>query len=226
MARKKHSTRRDGRVLNRDAVAPPNTIRRDEIVEEVVDNLRPWKDHKSRDTVTAQVSKTLNSLLKSVPKKLFDRRPVLKHVKKLGKALSNVETLLLSSPGTLPLILFPPPPRMNEETIEEIVRQHKARIDPFIAELERLRRVCALKYGSRPNYDHSKNLCADFTYVLMRGLSDRKITGTEGQTFRFICGLLYEAISGHRDADLKRACDAVLKRKRTRELELGTDPSQ
>ena len=39
----------------------------------------------------------------------------------------------------------------------------------------------------------------------MQGLSEKKITGTEGGRFRTIANLLYEAISGLPDADLKRA---------------------
>jgi hypothetical protein len=75
MTRKKNSTRRDGRVLKRDVV-PPNVMRQGEIVEEIVNNLLPLKDHKSREIVTAQVNKTLDSLLKLVPlqEKVFDRR--------------------------------------------------------------------------------------------------------------------------------------------------------
>ena len=44
----------------------------------------------------------------------------------------------------------------------------------------------------------------------MRELSDRKITGTKDSAFRVVTGLLYEAVSGQPDADLKRACDSVL----------------
>jgi hypothetical protein len=44
----------------------------------------------------------------------------------------------------------------------------------------------------------------------MRELSDRKIKGTKDSAFRVVTGLLYEAVSGQPDADLKRACDSVL----------------
>jgi hypothetical protein len=174
MTRKKNSTRRDGRVLKRDVV-PPNVMRQGEIVEEIVNNLLPLKDHKSREIVTAQVNKTLDSLLKLVPlqEKVFDRRVYRIHTKKLDKALSNVETLLLSSPGALPFSLFPPSPPMKPmETVEEILQQHYARADPFFAELNRLRKVCAWNYGLDPNYDHAKNLSAQFSYGLMREHSE------------------------------------------------------
>jgi hypothetical protein len=49
----------------------------------------------------------------------------------------------------------------------------------------------------------------------MENLSRRTITGTKDSAFRAIASLLYEAISGKRDADLKRACDAELRDTRT-----------
>ena len=55
MARKKHSAKSGGRV-RKGEVTPPNAIRRGEIVEEIVDHLRPWKDRISEATVTAEVN--------------------------------------------------------------------------------------------------------------------------------------------------------------------------
>jgi hypothetical protein len=181
MARKKHSARRGGRV-RKGNLAPPNAQRRDEIVEEVVENLRPWKNHNSRDTVKAEVNHEIDVLLKIVPlqKKLFDPRPARKHAKKLDKALSNVEELLASSPASLALFLFDPMPppqlldtpivandaeyflvdRFSDKSIEEIMCEHQTRADAFVADLRRLRKVCSRDYGLHPNYDHAKNLSA------------------------------------------------------------------
>jgi hypothetical protein len=43
------------------------------------------------------------------------------------------------------------------------------------------------------------------------GLSRVKISGTQDGPFRAIASLLYEAITGEADLDLKRACDSVLR---------------
>jgi hypothetical protein len=84
----------------------------------------------------------------------------------------------------------------------------------FSAELKRMRKVCALagdpRFGSHPNYDPAKHLSAQSAHDLMHQLSDGKISGTKDGVFRAITSLLYEAVSGQRDADLKRACDSVL----------------
>src|SRR5215831_1065717 len=92
MARKKSSAQRGARVVKR-GFAPANAIRRDEIVEEVVENLRPWKNHKSRESVTAAVNQQFDVLVELAPSlaKLSDRRRYRGPAKKLANALSNVE---------------------------------------------------------------------------------------------------------------------------------------
>jgi hypothetical protein len=236
MARKKHSARSVRRVIKGD-VAPLNAIRRDEIVDVIVENLRPGKNQNSRGTITAAVNYGIDVLLNVVPlqKEQLDPRPYRKHAKKLDKALGAVEELLASSPQTLArslfnrrlrffldtsIILANPAAYSFEATksIEERMREYQTRVDAdyrtlvdaFVTELRRLRKVCAQDYGLHPNYDHAKNLSAEFAYDLMRQLSDQNITGTEDGAFRTISGLLYEVISGQQDVDLKRACDAVL----------------
>jgi hypothetical protein len=228
MSKRKHSAHSGGRE-KRASVAPPNAIRRNKIVEEIVDNLRPWNNHKGRDTVTAAVNQALDKLLRLVAfeKEFFDPRPARKHAEKLDKAISKVEMLLLSAPGTLGGYLFDPavlplskvgdstPHNSSEETGSGI----EADIDLLFAELTRLRKVCTtttLSFGIHPNFDVAKDQSARWAYDVMETCSDRKITGTENQAFRIIASLLHEVVSGQQDADLKRACDAILRRRRRR----------
>lgn len=234
MARQKRSAKSGVRVRKIN-VAPPNAIRRDEIVEEIVDHLRPWKDHKGNAAITAQVNQELDVLLKLTPlqTKLYDRARNRDHAHQLDSALTELETLLASAPGLLAWFLFDPlpPVTMTEDgvlmqpmppPIDDIERAYRKHADAFAAELKRLRKVCARAIGPglghHPNYDHAKQMCASFARGLMLGLSDRKITGTKDDAFRTIAGLLYEAISGQHDADLKRACDSVLRNTRGPEL--------
>jgi hypothetical protein len=57
----------------------------DEIVEEIVDHLRPWKSHESVAAITAAVNHELEVPLKLAPlqAKLFDRARNRAHAKKL-----------------------------------------------------------------------------------------------------------------------------------------------
>ena len=180
------------RSPNEGRVSPPNRTRRDELVEAVVDSLKPWKNHKSRDTVTAEVNQTLNVLLEWVlpNKPNFDRRAIRKHAEKLDRALSKVEKLLESSPGLLALVLFDPRPVLQGDYFPQALGNHRemeARRIAFGAELKRLRDVCARDYGDHPNYDRAKRQTAWWSYGLMQKCSDGKITGTENQAFRVCC---------------------------------------
>jgi hypothetical protein len=209
---------------------PASAVRQGEIVEEIVDNLNPWKGRRSRNAVSAEVKHAVSWLLDYIPleSKLFDQKQNRNHAKKLDHALSKIEPLLVSAPGALGSLLFSPPiPRplkLPFKSIEQIEHEYSARFNSFIAELRRLREICsraiAPGIGHHPNRDAATSTCAHFAGCLMRMLSERKITGTKDGAFRTIASLLYEAVSGQKDIDLKRACDDWLRNERER----GTDP--
>jgi hypothetical protein len=204
----------------------PNRL--DEIIEEIVDNLRPWKRGRTGAAVTAEVKHEAELLVKIAPlqEKLFDRSRYREHAKGLNDALLKVENLVASCPSPLALLLFNPlPPIIEREdgtltqevlSLEEFERRYRARLDWFVTEVRRVSKVCSRAMGpgigaTHPNYDHYKHLCAQFAFGLMRGLSKNEATGTKDGAFRTVTSLLYQAISGERDADLKRACDKVLR---------------
>ena len=213
MARRKHLARGGVHVRKSD-VSLSNAIRRGEIVKEIVDHLRPWKDRVSEATVSAEVNRELDILLQYVPRQArwSDRTRNHAHAQKLDGALREVEELtrLASTPGYLAFLLFSPRSGPSP-SISDI--EHASQT--FAAELNRMRKVCALavdpRFGFHANYDHAKHLSSQSAHVLMKGMSEKKITGTEGGEFRTIASLLYEAISGLPDTDLKRSCDSVLR---------------
>lgn len=211
MIRKKTPAGSGSRVTKR-AVAPLNGTRRDELIEGVVNQLKPWKNDNSRATVMAAVNQSVDALLELIPlqQQLYDPRPIRKHAKKLNKALSNVQKLLASSPGMLGAFIYDPRPALMLDPSEKLGSASQARADALDAELRRLRGDCARDYGVHPNYDHAKHLSAEISFVLMIKYSDRTIVGTENEAFRTIAGQLYEVVSGKKDADLKRACDEAL----------------
>jgi hypothetical protein len=234
MARKKKHSAESSLLAKAAALTPPNENRLHEIAEEIVDHLRPWKDRKGNDEITLAVNRELRFLLILAPfeAKRADRTQNRAHAQQLDGALLSVEMLLASAPGPLRDFLLNPLPTMAMDGVwwqtpstEDIERENRERADSFAAELKRLREVCARAidpgFGYHPNYDRAKRFCAMFALGLMRDLSDRPITGTKDDTFRAIASLYYEAISGQRDADLKRACDSELRDNRGREL--GTD---
>jgi hypothetical protein len=71
------------------------------------------------------------------------------------------------------------------------------------------------------NTDLTKRCCAVTAFKLISMLSVDRPTTTEDGPMRAIAGLLYEIATGERDADLKRACDTCLKKKRARHVRYG-----
>ena len=142
MARRKHLARGGVHVRKSD-VSLSNAIRRGEIVKEIVDHLRPWKDRVSEATVSAEVNRELDILLQYVPRQArwSDRTRNRAHAQKLDGALREVEELtrLASTPGYLAFLLFSPRsgPSPSISNIEHASQT-------FAAELKRMRKVCAL----------------------------------------------------------------------------------
>jgi hypothetical protein len=191
----------------------------DEIVEEIAVHLRPWKARQTGDAVAIRVSEQMKLLREMVPlqAKLYDRRRLRAHAQRLDKSLAEVQEILVTDPGGLNLHLFRPDSWSRDEmnSMEAMALAFQRRSEPLAAELARLRKVCARAinpgFGLHPNYDHAKGLCPWFGRGLMLELSNAKITGTKDAPFRVISSLLYEAVSGEPNADLKRACDEVLR---------------
>jgi hypothetical protein len=189
----------------KDDVSPSKAmIRRSEIVEEIVDHLRPWgKSNRagrrlSEAAVTSNVNSELDILLRSYPRHIehSDRRRNRAYAQKLDSVLAEVERLEASAPIALASFF-------------------RERADSFATEVRRRRKICAHfldpKFGHHPNYDVAKHMCAGRAFGLMEMLSDKKITSAKDSTFRAIASLLYEAVSEERGVDLKRACDDVLR---------------
>jgi hypothetical protein len=154
--------------------------------------LRPRKHRMSDAAVTAAVNDHLDLLLLAPQDaKLFDRRQYRAHAERLDGALLKVETLLASAPGALALALFDPVTITEDgvlmqavpSTMDHIERAFRKRADSLAGELKRLRKVCADAinpgFGFHPNYNHVKFHCAWIAQVLIRELSEVKISGTK-----------------------------------------------
>jgi hypothetical protein len=191
---------------------------RDEIVEEIVDHLRPWKGRKDNAAITTEVNRELDLLLEWPPQATLRsyQKEERTHARRLHSALTEVETLLSSARGWLSHYLFYPFLPSLHLSYWEWERTHRERYASFAAELRRLRSVCAHAVNpgfDHPNYDPLKHFCAKSAHGLMQAMSDKRITSSKDGAFRTIAGLLYKAVRGKR-ADLKRACDSVLRESR------------
>ncbi|WP_338821629.1 hypothetical protein WDM22_26410 [Bradyrhizobium septentrionale] len=218
MTGKKRSAKPSVRARKR-GVAPPSPTRRSEIVEEILHHLHPLKAKNSTAAVAAKVNQALDGHLQHALQqaKVSTRTQIQEHAKQLDLALMKVEALLRSAPGAViwSLHYLAAPVRTKPERAEDSERAIWKRAEDFAAELGQMRQRCARMgdtgFERHPNYDDTKHACAWGAHGLMEGSSNAKISGTQDGAFRAIASLLYEAISGQRDVDLKRACDSVLR---------------
>jgi hypothetical protein len=194
-----------------------------EIVEEIMDNLRPWT--RPEPEVQAGIQQTIEFLQREIPHKAFryDRSAIKQSAEQVGDAIAELERSLQRIHPIVEDALFPPrevmPPKLALERMpleppsDFCVAQNK---------LRQWRTVCGQLVrnpgGAHPNFDHAKRGCAWCALGLMRRCSQQTPTGTAEGPFRTISSLLYQATSGKR-LDLKKACDGVLRfDKEAREL--------
>jgi hypothetical protein len=84
----------------------------------------------------------------------------------------------------------------------------------FIEELAQMREGCRVAMLFRPkrgrNSDRMKRSCAGSAFHLMQTFSRRPVAGSAESPFWVITQLLFEAVTGEKEANCKRACDYIL----------------
>jgi hypothetical protein len=194
-----------------------------EIVDAIVNELRPHRRPK-RDVqeslrgfiapFRAEVAQ-LQRRLKGTPAK------ALEHLEKLEKCAAELEKLLLRMPNRIAWVgemrsgLLGVSYEMAPERrllIQPPLEHPSEKLMNFISDLERLQTAAkiAKKYrGPSPLYEVEKHLSAKYARLLIVALS--KKPPTSAGPLRTIAGLLFEVITGEKDANLERHCKAELK---------------
>ena len=84
----------------------------------------------------------------------------------------------------------------------------------FIEKLAQMRQECRVAMSLRPkrgrSSDRMKRSCAGSAFHLMQTFSRRPIAGSAESPFWVITQLLFEAVTGEKEANCKRACDYIL----------------
>jgi len=185
---------------------------RAEIVEEIMDNLRPWTRPESE--VKVGIQQTIESLRKANSPEFedeFSRSAIKKSAQEFGAAIAEVEKALQRIHPMVAGLVF------AEMEGEPRHPSYKEAISAFQRKLGWMRSLgesfTRNPPGSHSNFDHSKERCAKSAHELMRWFSQQTPTGTAERPFRTITSLLYQAVSGKRQ-DLKKACDEVVAKKK------------
>jgi hypothetical protein len=168
------------------------------IIEEIVVVLRPWSQ--SEQDIPRRVSDDLDKLRETVDNAKANL-PNAANIKNAALQVRPVLTKLIRILRKLP----DDHPFFNEPT---------SPWPEFLHRLEQTSEICEFLAHYKPpnkNADIRKNFCAFFAYGMMSALSKNKPTGTADGRLRTISSLLYQAITGQPEVDLKRACDLTLR---------------
>lgn len=88
----------------------------------------------------------------------------------------------------------------------------------FIEDLAQMREVCRVAMLFRPKHgrssDRMKRSCAGSAFHLMQTFSRRPVAGSAESPLWVITQLLFEAVTGEKEANCKRACDYILRCRR------------
>jgi hypothetical protein len=168
-----------------------------EIVEEICDHLRPWKQKRCEADIRSEVEKRIALLVRMAPD--IDRLPriggdVRRQAANARKALGQLRTELARAP----LQSFIAPHIAISQSIECLDR-----LDEILANT---RLIKAPDARSKP----MQLVCAESADALIYEFSRNPATGTPEGPLYAIAALLFEAITGKPNQNLKRAVDAMI----------------
>ncbi len=136
---------------------------------------------------------------------------------KLVEAIGVFENTVQKSTANLHDFLMTPPWERSrimsqDDLTAERISYKKALLNPLLqmrADCERVVAQIADEQTSGPEFDRGQRFCATLAYRVMERFSERPITGNPEGPYNIIASILYEALTGRREIDLRRHCDWV-----------------
>jgi hypothetical protein len=167
-----------------------------EIVEEICVHLRPWKQKRREADIRSEVEKQIAPLVKIAAR--IDQLPCGADVRR--QAETARKTLA----------------RLRNQLAREPLRSHwplVARWQFIDLDLldETLAKTKSKNMFPDPRSNPMKWICADSADALIYQFSRKPATGTAEESLHAIASLLFEAVTGKPNQNLKRAVDAMIK---------------
>jgi hypothetical protein len=173
---------------------------REDIVEEIVNNLRPWSQAEA--AVHKGVVNNLDQLL-DIDAKSRENVNSWTESKKAARELEPELSVLIEIVDGIPAnnLLF----KISDDfsSPSELLRQLRL-LREMCARLERFKSVSK-------KVDLPQKFCAFFACGIISGFSKKPPTATVDGPLWAVASLLYEAVTGKPEVNMKRACDATLK---------------
>jgi hypothetical protein len=220
-SRKRSSQSKASAVTAKRAV---DETRFSEIVDAIVDELRPHQ--RPKKDVQELVRGLFELLLPEIA--LLQCRlagtPVaaMKHLRKVRETAAKLEILLLTMPTRVSWVREMSPGFLGTEDATGLldpapIERPNLKSMNFVLDLGRLQtaaKIAESYCGPSPLYEGDKHLSAKYAHLLITALSKNPPTNAPSGPLRTIASLIFEVVTGAREADLERHCKALLRRYR------------
>jgi len=202
----------------------PQTTRFSEIVDAVVDELHPHQ--RPKKDVQELVRGLFELLLPEIAqlRRRLAGTPVAakKHLTKVRETAAKLEILLLTMPNRIAWVgeMRPGLLGVEDETgllVPAPIERPRQKIMDFVLDLERIQteaKIAESYCGPSPLYEGDKHLSAKYARLLITALSKDPPTNAPSGPLRTIASLIFEVITGAKEANLERHCKALLRRSR------------
>jgi hypothetical protein len=170
--------------------------RADDIVEEILVHLQPWKRKQREADIRSEVEKRIALLVETAAR--IDQWPRVADVRRQAAEARKTLARLRDQLACEPLRSFIAPHIAISQSVECLDR-----LDEILANT---RLIKAPDPRSKPK----QRLCAEAADALIYQFSKEPATGTPEGPLHAIASLLFEAITGEPDKDLKRAVEAMI----------------
>ena len=220
-SRKRSSQSKASAVTGKRAV---DETRFSKIVDAIVDELRPHQ--RPKKDVQEKVRGLFELLLPEIAQ--LQRRLVgtpaeaMKHLTEVRETAAKLETLLLTMPNRVAWVgeMRPGLLGVKDETgllVPAPTERPRQKIMDFVLDLERIQteaKIAESFCGPSPLYEGNKLLSAKYAHLLITALSRNPPTNAPSGPLRTIASLIFELVTGAREANLERHCKALLRRSR------------
>jgi hypothetical protein len=183
------------------STAPEPTRERDEIVDDIVRELGGARGESlilPEAAVRAEIMRSVSRMTAGARRWSREQRKAeADHAQSIDDLLAELELKLAD----------PLAPRFNKQIFSAM-----GRLTAVIREMCQKQTLFRPKGGRE--VDQLKRDCASSAFHLMQKFSRHKISGSAQTSYPVIAALLFEAVTGEREANVKRACEHVLRRRR------------
>jgi hypothetical protein len=192
-----------------------------EIVDAVVDELRPHQRPKKdvQEVVRGSIELLLREIVQLQRRLAGTPVAAMKHLTKVRETAAKLEILLLTMPTRVAWVRDMSPGFLGTEDETGLldpapIERPNLKSMNFVLDLGRLQtaaKIAESYCGPSPLYEGDKHLSARHAHFLITALSKNPPTNAPSGPLRTIASLIFEVVTGAKEANLERHCKVVLR---------------